>query len=102
MGKGMPRSQKSSGENIQHWSHLRLRVVGEGTLKGQLSSLDDIQTVDIPNYPLASVNRIEPTLLTDLVTQRARYKIYTTEENEWFRVNRLIFFLKDYGSEYPM
>lgn len=102
MPKGMPRSQGSSGENIQHFSHLRLRVVGSGTLKGVLYSLDDVRSLDIPNYTLASVSRIEPTLLTNFVEQRARYKIYVTEENEWFRVNRIVVFLKDYGSEYPM
>jgi hypothetical protein len=102
MPKGMPRSQGSSGEAIQHFSHLRLRVVGSGVLRGALYSLDDVRTRALPNYTMASLSRIEPTILTNFVEQRARYKFYTTDENEWFRINRVIVFLKDYGSEYPM
>lgn len=101
MPKGMPRSQGSSGENIQHFSHLRVRVVGSGILRGKLYSLDDVRSKDIPNYTMASSSRIEPTLLTNFVEQRVRYKIYTNAENEWFRINRIIIYLKDFGSEYP-
>ncbi len=98
----MPRSQGSGGENIQHFSHLRIRVVGNGTLKGKLISLDDSYSVDLPDKTLSTVTDIEPTILTNFVTQRARIKFYTTEENEWIRVNRILVFLRDYGSEYPM
>ncbi len=98
----MPRSQGSTSEAIQHYSHLRVRVTGEGTLKGQLISLDDSYYVDLPDTTLKTVNDIEPTILTNFVTQRARIKFYTTEENEWMRFNRVLIFLKDFGSEYPM
>lgn len=98
----MSRSQGSSGENIQHFSHLRLRVQGEGILKGQLISLDPTYTTDLPNTTMAAVAEIEPTILTNFVTQRAGVKFYTTEEGEWMRVNRVIVFLRDFGAEYPM
>lgn len=101
MPKGMPRSQGSSGENIQHFSHLRLRVVGSGNLRGTLYSLDDVRSRVLPVKPITPTSRIEPTILTNFVEQRARYKMYTTDENEWFRVNRIIVFMKDFGSEYP-
>lgn len=102
MPKGMPRSQGSAGENIQHFSHVRLRVVGNGVLRGTLSSLDDIRVLDIPNYTLSTTSRIEPTLLTNFVEQRAAIEFYQTDIDEWMRVNRVIVFIKDYGSEYPM
>lgn len=98
----MPRSQGSTSEAIQHFSHLRARVVGSGTLKGQMISLDDTYFTNLPETTLAAVTDIEPTILTNFVTQRARIKFYTTEENEWMRFNRIIVFLKDFGSEYPM
>lgn len=102
MPKGMPRSQGSSGENIQHFSHLRLRVQGSGDLKGQLISLDPTYLTDLPVTTMSAVAEREPTILTNFVTQRAAYKFYTTEENEWLRINRVIIFLKDYGAEFPM
>lgn len=102
MSKGMSRSQGSSGENIQHFSHLRLRVVGSGVLRGTLVSLDDVRSRAIANYTMASVTRIEPTLLTNFVEQRARLKLETTGINEYMRINRIIIYLKDYAAEYPM
>lgn len=98
----MPRSQGSSGEAIQHFSHIRMRVIGAGTLKGKLVSLDESYYTDLPNMTLAAVTDIEPTNLTNFVSQRAGLELYTEEENEWMRVNRVIIFLKDFGSEYPM
>lgn len=97
----MPRSQGSAGENIQHFSHLKVRVIGSGILRGQLISLDDTYLVDLPNTTMKVVNDIEPTILTNFVTQRARIKFYTTDINEWMRFNRVIVYTKDFGSEYP-
>lgn len=98
----MPRSQGSAGENIQHFSHIRLRIVGDGVLKSQLSSFDDVVTIDLPNYTMETAPGYEPTILTNMVTQRAALKLYTTEKDEYMRVNRVIIFMRDYGSEFPM
>lgn len=100
----MPRGggRNSGGENIQHFSHLRLRVNGQGNLLGNLISLDDVRSSPVPTTVMASSTNIEPTRLVNFVEQRARYELYTDEINEWFRINRIIIYLKDYGSEYPM
>lgn len=98
----MPRSQGSAGENIQHFSHIRLRAQGEGDLKFNMISLDPAYFVQLPTLAMESVTHIEPTVLTNFVVQRAALEFYTTEESEYMRINRVIIFLKDYGSEYPM
>lgn len=107
MPKGMSRSNGSGGENIQHFSHMRLRIVGSGILRSTIYSLDDIRSQALPNYTMAATTRIEPTILTNFVEQRARIKYYITDVNEenptdWFRLTRVVIFMKDFGSEYPM
>ncbi len=102
MARGVARSQGSAGENIQHFSHLRMRLQGEGNLKTKLISLDPAYFVQNADQLMASVTDIEPTILTNFVTQRAAIEFFTTEENEYLRINRVIVFLRDYGSEYPM
>lgn len=102
MPKGMARSQGSGGEGIQHFSHIRIRVVGNGVLKTQIMSLDDVKTKSLKDYTMTPQNRIEPTFLTNFVEQRARFKFYTDGPGDWMRVNRVVVFVKDYGSEYPM
>src|SRR5690242_14578945 len=100
----MPRGggRSSGGENIQHFSHVRLRVQGQGNLLGKLLSLDDVRESPIPTTVMSPVTRIEPTRLVNFVEQRARVELYHDELNEWMRINRIIIYVKDYGSEYPM
>ena len=101
MPKGMARTHGSTSEAIQHFSHIRLRVTGAGTLKTEIRSLDDINIKPLKNLPLSPKTNIEPTLLTNFVEQRARFKFYT-DGGSWMRVNRIVVFIKDYGSEFPM
>jgi hypothetical protein len=102
MPKGMPRSQGSAGENIQHFSHIRMRVTGEGDLKFNFISLDPSYFTNLPLLAMQAITDIEPTVLANFVTQRAALEFYTTEEDDYMRINRVIIFVKDYGSEYPM
>lgn len=102
MGRGTARSEGSSGENIQHFSHVRFRVVGSGLLRTTLGTLDDARTKVNTPFNMDAGNGIEPTILTNFVTQRASLKFEVTGINEWFRINRTIIFIKDFGSEYPM
>ena len=92
----------SYGENIQHLSHVRLRITGSGIYKQTVYSLDDVSQTAIPDLPMNSVNGIEPTRLANFVSQRISLEGKTTEINEYFRINRIILFTKEYGSEFPM
>lgn len=91
----------SAGENIHHYSHIRMRVVGEGNLKISLFSMDEVRTKVLPPLAMQPTTRIIPTKLTNFVEQRAGLKIETTELNEHFHITRIVLFTKEYGSEYP-
>jgi hypothetical protein len=102
MGYGTARTTGSIGEQIHHLSHIRLRVTGSGTLKHTVYSLDDIRQKDLPNLQMSTLARIEPTKLTNFVEQRMSLEGYTTEINDYFRINRVVLFFKYYASEVPM
>lgn len=92
----------STGEAIQHLSHIRLRVVGNGILRHTVFSLDDVSQRTLPNLTMQATNNREPTKLANFVSQRIALQGMTTGLNEYFKINRIILFMKDYGSgEYP-
>ena len=100
----MPKSARmgSSGEGIQHLSHVRLRIVGNGVYKQTAFSLDDVVQGALPDLTMNSTNNREPTRLANFVSHRIAIEGKTTEINEYFKINRIIFFMKEYGSgEYP-
>lgn len=92
----------SLGENIHHFSHIRLRVTGSGVLRMTWYSLDDERSKALPNLTMATTTRIMPTKLSNFVEQRARLEFKTTAIDEYFIITRIVIFTKEYGSEYPM
>jgi hypothetical protein len=98
---GATRSQGSSGENICHFNGIRLRVVGSGGLRMSLWSLDQINNADFPVITMAATTNIQPFKMINFMEQRAQLKIETVEIDEWFKINRLIFFVKPTFVEYP-
>ena len=98
---GASRSEGSSGENINHFNSVRLRVNGSGNLLMSLKSLDDIREVTIAPIAMQVLTNIQPTRPTNMVEQRVIFRLGTTEINEWFRINRIILFAAQFGTEYP-
>lgn len=89
-----------SGENIQHFGAIRLRVNGTGNLKPKFLSLDDVRTLDLVPIIMATLTDREPTRLANFMSQRARLRLGTTEKDEIFKINRVIIFVKETYSEY--
>lgn len=102
MPLGAARPSSSVGENITHIGAVRLRVTGEGNLTLSLHSLDDIKSVTNPNpVVMSTTTYVEPSKLFNMMSQRMRLKFITTEENEYFRINRIIIFAKPVFTDYP-
>jgi len=91
----------SAGENISHFTAVRLRVVGQGNLNMTLYSMDDIESQGLAPLVMASATNIQPTRLANFNQQRASLKIGTTEFQEYFRINRIILFSKEIYTSYP-
>jgi hypothetical protein len=91
----------SAGENIAHFTAVRMRVTGEGNLKMTLFSLDDVRLQELNPFVLTPETNIQPTRLANFNEQRASLEIKTTEFQEYFRINRIILFSKEIYTSYP-
>lgn len=96
-----PTGQDSQGENITHFTAVRMRLQGGGNLDMNLYSLDDTMTQQLVPFTMANATNIQPTRLCNFVQQRASLRASTDEINEWFRINRLIIYVKEFGTSYP-
>jgi hypothetical protein len=95
------REGSRTAENIAHFTAVRMRVIGQGDLKMTMYSLDDIKSKELVPFALTSTARIQPTRLANFMEQRASLELYTTELNDYFRINRIIIFSKETFTSYP-
>ena len=94
-------SDGSSGENITHFSSMRIRTTGSASLKLKIFSYDDVRSKDLVAYPCNSTQRVIPTRLINFMEQRAAIELKTTQFGEKFRINRITIFTKEIFKEYP-
>lgn len=101
MAFGTARSRGSSGENISHFTGIRMRVTGNGTLKMKLQSLDDVRSLTLIPFTMASSTNIEPFRLCNFMEQRVRLEVKTNLIYATFRINRIIIYAKETFTSYP-
>jgi len=101
MAKGAALSEGSSGENIQHFAAIRIRVNGTGNLKLAVYSLDDVRSKTLVALPITTTARIIPTRLVNFMEQRASFELKTTESGEFMKINRITIFMKEVFTSYP-
>ena len=96
-----PDGQGSQGENIIHFTAVRMRLQGGGNLDMTLYSLDDFYTDILVPFAMTNTTNIQPTRLSNLNQQRASLYLSTDQINEWFRINRIIVYTKEVATSYP-
>lgn len=102
MALGAASSQGSGGEDLIHVGPIRFRVNGSGNLRLSLYTLDNEKSITCPNpIVMQTTTRIEPTKLFNIITQRVKLKLSTTEINEYFKINRVVIFAKVVFTDYP-
>ena len=67
MAKGAAVSEGSGGENIQHFSTIRIRATGQGNLNIAVYSLDYERTKILVPLSLKAQNRITPNRIVNFV-----------------------------------
>lgn len=90
-----------TGEGVQHFNAVRLRITGTGNFKMKLFSFDDEFAEELAELPLKERNFKEPTVPTNFISQRAALEIKTTNINEYFKINRIIIFAREIFTSYP-
>jgi|SRR5215831_2855387 len=101
MAIGSAASEQSTGENVQHFSSIRIRMNGNGNLKMTVYSLDDVRFKQLVPLPIKPTARIIPTRLVNFMEQRAAFEFTTTEMDEKLRVNRIVIFMKEVWQNTP-
>ncbi len=92
--RGAARTGGSAGEMINHFTGVRMRVIGQGNLQLSLLSPDGINISTLAPTIMQSTNRISPFTLASFTEERVQLQISTDEIDEIFRVNRIILFAK--------
>lgn len=99
-------AMKSRGEGINHFNGIRLRVLGDGELKLRLLSLPNEDGVQITQelVPIdmdTIVTGREPLKKANFKQQRAQLEFYTTEINDYLKINRIAVFIRTTEANYP-
>lgn len=96
-----PGGSESLGENITHFTAVRMNILGGGNFDMILCSSQDIETETLVPFAMANSTHIQPTRLANFNQQRASLYCSTDQINEWFRIQRIIFFTKEVATSYP-
>jgi len=91
----------SEEENITHFTAVRMRVLGTGSLVMRMLSLSNTITLDLTALTMATTTNKESQRLMNFMESRASLEIKTTVIDSIFRINRIILFAKEVFSEYP-
>jgi hypothetical protein len=95
-------TKKSGGEEtVNHYGLVRLRVNGAAQLRMTLFSLDRIISNVLVPVPLKSQTYLEPTRLSNMTQQRAKLQITTTGLGEYFRISKIVIFVKPVAKSWP-
>ena len=79
MARGAAMSEGSGGELIHHFSTVRLRANGVGSIKLAVYSLDDVKSKSLAPLTISKSARIIPTRIVNFVEQRASFELKQTE-----------------------
>ncbi len=101
MPLGTARPHGSSGDYISHFTALRIRVNGSGTLRPTIFSQDSVTSETLATITMASTNRFSPRVLANAVEQRVFVQLQTTAIDDDFTVHRIIVFAKPMWAETP-
>tara|TARA_R110000868_G_scaffold68110_1_gene201475 strand:- start:1792 stop:2106 length:315 start_codon:yes stop_codon:yes gene_type:complete len=101
MAYGSAISAGSSGELISHFTGVRMRIVGSGSLQMTFKSFDSVETQALEPFTMAAATNREPFRLANFIQQRAMLEGYTTEKDETFKINRIVLFAAPMWNEYP-
>ncbi len=98
---GTARSHGSTGELINHFTGIRMRIVGSGELEMSLLSQDAVRSIVLTPFTMSATARINPFRLASFVEQRVQLEGKTDTINETFRINRIVIYAKPLWTEEP-
>lgn len=97
----MTASIGGSQDNIIHFTSVRMRIIGNGQLEMIMFSQDDVYSSTLGVFNMLGATNIRPTRLMNFQHQKACLQGKTDTINEWFKINKIVFYAKEVFSDYP-
>lgn len=94
----LPQGQDDS---IFHYAAIRAKVVGSGNLRTTIYGLDQVLSSVLNVVAMSTSPGVEPVILCNLLSQRARIQFSTTAINETAKFYRVTLFIKPVYTGYP-
>lgn len=94
-------SLSGSQDNIAHYTSVRMRIIGSGSLQMTMYSQDNIYSQVLVPFTMQATTNIRPTRLMNFQHQRACLEGKTTGSEEWFKINKIVIYAKEVFVEYP-
>lgn len=77
-----------------------MRIQGAGDMKLTWQSLDTVRTSDLAPLTMAENPGLEPFKLSNFIAQRAFLYGTTTVLNDFFSINKIIIYVREYGTQF--
>lgn len=87
--------------SVLHFGAVRLRVVGSGSLRSTLYSLNEVRSDALAALTMSGATDTEPVLIANFTQQRAYLDVRTTAIDEVFNVSKIVIFVKQVATGYP-
>lgn len=91
----------STQDNIVHYTSVRMRLIGSGSLQMTMYSQDEIYSQPLVSFTMQATTNIRPNRLMNFQHQRAYLEGKTTSINEWFKINKIVIYAKEVFVDYP-
>lgn len=98
---GQTGNLSSSQDNIIHYTSVRMRIIGSGSLDMTMFSQDDVFSSALVPFTMRATTNIRPTRLMNFQHQRAALRCSTDTINEWFHINKIVIYAKEVFVDYP-
>ena len=95
------RNQGSLSNGVSHYGAVRYRIIGSGNLTTTLNSLQNVESQVLAPIALTNPNDRMPTILANFSKEQISITFETNEIDEYFRINRIILYVKPLWAGYP-
>jgi len=91
----------STQDNIVHYTSVRMRIIGSGSLLMTMYTQDEIYSSTLVPFTMKATTNIRPTRLMNFQHQRAYLEGKTIVSGEWFKINKIVIYAKEVFVDYP-
>lgn len=91
----------STQDNIVHYTSVRMRIIGSGSLRMTMYSQDEVFNSPLVPFTMQATTNIRPARLMNFQHQRAYLEGKTVDINEWFKINKIVIYAKEVFADYP-